>query len=185
MLKQPSWLTPKAPQGLTRRLNWFKLTPLCLSFGLIKHRLCRPTSAINANKTFSYVRRTTDHGLVCETKTIRMISLPLHNRGSIDAFCSVPEQQQQVRDTCASSHLDPEERAGRAGAAQGLEKGDKRRMQNKLAQRAFRARTKIVNNDVRLSFPFPLSFVMIPRSRIELNIIDDIGGWTFGISRTT
>ena len=85
----------------------------------------------------------------------------------------------------STSHLYPEERPERAGAAQGLKKGDKRRMQNKLAQRAFRARTKIVKNDVHLPFPFPLSCFMIPRSRTQLNIIDDIVGWTFGTSRTT
>ena len=48
----------------------------------------------------------------------------------------------------STSHLDPEEKARRASAAEGLDKGDKRRMQNKLAQRAFRARSKIVNKSV-------------------------------------
>ena len=46
------------------------------------------------------------------------------------------------------SRLDPDEKANRAAAAEGLNKGDKRRMQNKLAQRAFRARSKIVNKHV-------------------------------------
>jgi hypothetical protein len=50
------------------------------------------------------------------------------------------------------SRLDPDEKANRAAAAEGLSKGDKRRMQNKLAQRAFRARSKIVNKHVRTSF---------------------------------
>jgi hypothetical protein len=52
------------------------------------------------------------------------------------------------------SRLDPDEKANRAAAAEGLSKGDKRRMQNKLAQRAFRARSKIVNKHVRTSFSF-------------------------------
>jgi Asp-tRNA(Asn)/Glu-tRNA(Gln) amidotransferase B subunit len=50
----------------------------------------------------------------------------------------------------STSHLDPEEKARRAAAAEGLDKGDKRRMQNKLAQRAFRARSKIVNKSVSI-----------------------------------
>jgi len=50
------------------------------------------------------------------------------------------------------SRLDPDEKANRAAAAEGLNKGDKRRMQNKLAQRAFRARSKIVNKHVS-TFP--------------------------------
>ena len=50
------------------------------------------------------------------------------------------------------SHLDTEEKALRAAAGEGLNKGDKRRMQNKLAQRAFRARSKVVNKNVCLSF---------------------------------
>lgn len=48
------------------------------------------------------------------------------------------------------SRLDPSEKADRAAAAEGLNKGDKRRMQNKLAQRAFRARSKIVNKHVSI-----------------------------------
>lgn len=76
------------------------------------------------------------------------------------------------------SRLDPDEKANRAAAAEGLNKGDKRRMQNKLAQRAFRARSKIVNRHVStfpsssrllsryssypftlVSFPFSLYFI--------------------------
>lgn len=48
----------------------------------------------------------------------------------------------------STSALDPEEKAMRAAMAEGLSKGDKRRMQNKLAQRAFRARNKVVNKQV-------------------------------------
>jgi hypothetical protein len=44
--------------------------------------------------------------------------------------------------------LDPEEKAMRAAAAEGLAKPDKRRMQNKLAQRAFRARSRVTNKQV-------------------------------------
>jgi len=46
------------------------------------------------------------------------------------------------------SALDPEEKAMRAALADGLSKPDKRRMQNKLAQRAFRARNKVTNKQV-------------------------------------
>jgi len=59
------------------------------------------------------------------------------------------------------SRLDPDEKANRAAAAEGLNKGDKRRMQNKLAQRAFRARSKIVNKHVSLSSLFGSSFFFV------------------------
>jgi hypothetical protein len=45
----------------------------------------------------------------------------------------------------SASHPDPEEKGRRAAAAEGLNKSDKRRMQNKFAQRAHRARNKIAN----------------------------------------
>lgn len=45
-------------------------------------------------------------------------------------------------------HSDPEEKGRRAAAAEGLDKSDKRRMQDKFAQRAFRARSKIANKHV-------------------------------------
>ena len=66
------------------------------------------------------------------------------------------------------SRLDPDEKANRAAAAEGLNKGDKRRMQNKLAQRAFRARSKIVNKHVSSSsssfiFRIPTSFLLMSR----------------------
>lgn len=41
-----------------------------------------------------------------------------------------------------------EEKIRRAQATEGLNKQDKRRVQNKLAQRAFRERSKVVNKDV-------------------------------------
>ena len=43
-----------------------------------------------------------------------------------------------------------EEKIRRAQATEGLNKQDKRRVQNKLAQRAFRERSKVVNKDVSL-----------------------------------
>lgn len=46
------------------------------------------------------------------------------------------------------SHLTHEEKLARAAATEGLSKGDKRRVQNKLAQRAFRARNKNSSNSV-------------------------------------
>jgi hypothetical protein len=48
----------------------------------------------------------------------------------------------------SASHPDLKETRRRAAAAEGLDKSDKRRMQNKLAQRACRARSKITNKHV-------------------------------------
>lgn len=46
-----------------------------------------------------------------------------------------------------SVHLPTEEKMQRAQATEGLTKQDKRRVQNKLAQRAFRARSKVANRN--------------------------------------
>jgi hypothetical protein len=48
----------------------------------------------------------------------------------------------------SASQPDLEEKGRRAAVAEGLDKSEKRRMQNKLAQRAFRARSKITNKHV-------------------------------------
>lgn len=50
-----------------------------------------------------------------------------------------------------SALLPVEEKLLRAQATEGMNKQDKRRVQNKLAQRAFRARSKVTNNDVSSS----------------------------------
>jgi len=62
----------------------------CLSFSPLKHRPCRPSVGINANKSSSAVRRTTDLGLVRKTKTIRMISPCMRQR-----FLFFPEHRGQ------------------------------------------------------------------------------------------
>jgi len=69
------------------------------------------------------------------------------------------------------SRLDPSEKADRAAAAEGLNKGDKRRMQNKLAQRAFRARSKIVNKHVSNS-PFVSSLFCYISLFLTTNVAD-------------
>ena len=70
----------------------------------------------------------------------------------------------------STSHLDPEEKARRAAAAEGLDKGDKRRMQNKLAQRAFRARSKIVNKTVSPLFHLRTEPSLTTRRQVVWNI---------------
>jgi len=49
----------------------------------------------------------------------------------------------------SASYSDPGKKGRRVTAAEGLDKRGKRRMQNNLAQRAFRARRKITNKHVR------------------------------------
>ena len=75
------------------------------------------------------------------------------------------------------SRLDPDEKANRAAAAEGLNKGDKRRMQNKLAQRAFRARSKIVNKHVSGSFSHRSSLFssLMFRHLRHISILDEHG----------
>jgi hypothetical protein len=72
-------------------------------------------------------------------------------------------------------HLDSDEKARRAAAAEGLSKGDKRRMQNKLAQRAFRARSKVVNKHVcSLCFDSLLASYLTNRRLVDWNILRNL-----------